>query len=66
MVNALFEIKTPDGTVIVEEGRRITARHVRYWKQQSHQNCVYQRDLYARALAKDLIDTQRAKYWSPC
>lgn len=63
---ALFEIKTPDGTVIVEEGRRITARHVRLMEQNNLTELRVPREyLYARALAKDLIDTQTGEVLAP-
>lgn len=63
---ALFEIKTSDGTVIVEEGRRVTARHVRLMEQNQLSELRVPREyLYARALAKDLIDTQTGEVLAP-
>ncbi len=55
---ASFEIKAADGTVIVEEGRRITARHIRKMTDAGLHELRVPRDyVYGRALAHDLIDT---------
>ena len=52
-----FDIKTPKGEVIVEAGRRISARHVRQLeKTRIKQLAVEKSFLIGRALADDVID----------
>jgi DNA-directed RNA polymerase subunit beta len=52
-----FDIKTPKGEVIVEAGRRISARHVRQLdKTRIKQLAVAKSFLVGRALADDVID----------
>ncbi|MEE8265793.1 MAG: DNA-directed RNA polymerase subunit beta [Acidiferrobacterales bacterium] len=52
-----FDIKTPKGEVIVEAGRRISARHVRQLeKTRIKQLAVEKSFLVGRALADDVID----------
>jgi DNA-directed RNA polymerase subunit beta len=53
-----FDIKTPKGEVIVEAGRRITARHVRELDKAKLKHLVVPETYLAgRALAEDIIDT---------
>ncbi|WNO09696.1 DNA-directed RNA polymerase subunit beta [Teredinibacter sp. KSP-S5-2] len=53
-----FEIKDADGNVIVEEGRRITARHIRQMEKSGVSELNVPQDyLLGRAIAKDIIDT---------
>ncbi len=55
---AAFDIKDTKGKVIVEEGRRITARHVKLLeKAKLNQLAVPLDYLYGKALAKSLVDT---------
>ncbi|MFQ5756532.1 MAG: DNA-directed RNA polymerase subunit beta [Acidiferrobacterales bacterium] len=52
-----FDIKTPKGEVIVEAGRRISARHVRQLeKTRIKQLAIAKSFLVGRALADDVID----------
>ncbi len=53
-----FDITTPKGEVIVEAGRRVTARHVRELeKTRMKQLSVPRQFLLGRSLAHDVIDT---------
>jgi DNA-directed RNA polymerase subunit beta len=53
-----FDIKTPKGDVIVEAGRRITARHIRQMEKARFKSLPVPREFLAgRTLAKDFIDT---------
>lgn len=56
---ASFDIKLPDtGEVIVEQGRRITARHIKLMEKSSMKDLVVPRDyLIGKTLAKNVIDT---------
>ncbi len=52
-----FDIKTPKGEVIVEVGRRVTARHVRELEKSRMKHLVVPVSfLYGRSLGEDLID----------
>ncbi|MDH4133825.1 MAG: DNA-directed RNA polymerase subunit beta, partial [Gammaproteobacteria bacterium] len=52
-----FDIKTPKGEVIVETGRRITARHVRELEKLSSRHLgVPETFLFGRSLSEDIID----------
>ncbi len=52
-----FDIKTPKGEVIVEAGRRISARHVRQLEKTRIKQLAVERSfLVGRALADDVID----------
>ena len=54
-----FELKTSKGEVLVEAGRRITARHIREMeKSRIKQLIVPMEFLLGRALAHDIIDTE--------
>lgn len=56
---ALFDIRDKKGNVIVEEGRRITARHIRLMEEGGVNQLRTPRDyLYGKALAKDVIDQE--------
>ena len=53
-----FDIMTPKGEVLVEAGRRVTARHIRELEKTRIKNlAVPVSFLVGRALAKDIIDT---------
>ena len=54
-----FDIKTPKGEVIVEAGRRITARHVRELEKVRFKHLsVPDTYLIGRSLAQDVVDTK--------
>ena len=54
---AAFDIKDADGSVIVEEGRRITQKHVRQMEASGLERLEVPMDyLYGKVLAKDQID----------
>ena len=55
---ASFDIKNPkNGDTIVEEGRRITARHIKLMEKENMTDLVVPEDyLIGKVLAKDLID----------
>jgi DNA-directed RNA polymerase subunit beta len=54
---AAFDIKDADGSVIVEEGRRITQKHVRQMETSGLERLEVPMDyLYGKVLAKDQID----------
>lgn len=56
---ALFDIKLPDGTVIVETGRRVTARHIREMEAAKMTSLQVPKEyLIGKAIAKDLIDEE--------
>ncbi len=54
---APFEIKLEDGTVIVEEGRRITPKHIQQMKKAGLKHLIVPREyLYGKILAHNLVD----------
>ena len=54
---AAFDIKDADGSVIVEEGRRITQKHVRQMEASGLERLEVPMDyLYGKVLAKDQVD----------
>ncbi|GMR20285.1 MAG: DNA-directed RNA polymerase subunit beta [Gammaproteobacteria bacterium] len=54
-----FDIKNSKGDIIVEEGRRITARHVRELeKSRMKQLIVPSEFILGRSLAKEIVDTE--------
>ena len=54
---AMFDIKDSKGNLIVEEGRRITARHIRLISEGGITQLRIPREyLYGKALAKDIIE----------
>lgn len=56
---ALFDIKTAKGQVIVEAGRRITARHIRLMEEQELSKIEVSDDyLIGKTLAHDIIDKE--------
>ncbi len=64
---ATFDIKDGKDKVIVEEGRRITARHIRNLeKAKVTQLQVPENYLLGRALAKDVIDTDSGEVLFEC
>ncbi|MGH1441735.1 MAG: DNA-directed RNA polymerase subunit beta, partial [Cellvibrionaceae bacterium] len=64
---ATFDIKDQKGKVLVEEGRRITARHIRELEKANvTQLSVPETYLLGRALAKDVIDTNSGEVLFEC
>jgi DNA-directed RNA polymerase subunit beta len=56
---ALFPIALPDGTVLVESGKRITARHIRQMEKANLKKLTITEDyLLGKCLAHDIIDQQ--------
>jgi len=56
---AMFDIKDGKGNIIVEEGRRITARHIRQMENEQLSQLRIPRDyLYGKALANDIVDQE--------
>ena len=64
---ATFDIKDKNGDVIVEEGRRITARHIQTLeKSKVKQLLVPEEYLVGRSLAKDLVNTATGELLFEC
>jgi len=64
---ASFDIKGKDGKVIVEEGRRITARHIRQLEADKiNQLEVPAEYLHGRVLAKDVVDPATGELLFEC
>lgn len=57
---ASFDIKMPDtGEILVEQGRRITARHIKQMEKAKMLDLIVPRDyLIGKILAKNIIDTE--------
>jgi DNA-directed RNA polymerase subunit beta len=64
---AAFEIKDNDGNVIVEEGRRITARHIRLFEKANLTSiAVPDTYLLGKALATDLVNAKTGEIIAAC
>ncbi len=64
---ATFDIKDKKGNVLIEEGRRITARHIRNLEKANvAQLLVPESYLLGRALAKDIVDTESGEVLFEC
>ena len=64
---ASFDIKGSDGEVIAEEGRRITARHVRQLEQSGMKRLDVPREyLLEHVTARDIIDESTGEVLMPC
>ncbi len=64
---ATFDIKDKKGNVIIEEGRRITARHIRLLEKAGvDQMEVPSEYLLGRSLAKDVVDTRTGEVLFEC
>ncbi|MFT6791716.1 MAG: DNA-directed RNA polymerase subunit beta, partial [Cellvibrionaceae bacterium] len=64
---ATFDIKDKKGKVIIEEGRRITARHIRdLEKAKVNQLLVPMEYLVGRSLAKDIVDINSGELLFEC
>jgi DNA-directed RNA polymerase subunit beta len=61
-----FEIKDEEGKVIVEEGRRITARHIRQLEKLGKYLEVPREYLYGKVTAKDLINEETGEIILEC
>ncbi len=62
-----FPIKDKKGKVIVEEGRRITSRHIRQMETAKLTELVIENDFIVGAsLAKDVIDQETGEVLFPC
>ncbi len=62
-----FEITDKKGEVIVEEGRRITARHIRQLEKSKLKSLVVPEEyLYGRALFKDIVDEKTGEVLVEC
>jgi DNA-directed RNA polymerase subunit beta len=62
-----FEIKGRDGEVLVEVGRRITARHVRLLEESGLKRLDVPREyLLERVTSKDLVDEESGEILLPC
>ncbi|MBC6427958.1 MAG: DNA-directed RNA polymerase subunit beta [Cellvibrionales bacterium] len=64
---AQFAVKDQKGKVIVEPGRRITARHIRQLEESGVKRLTVPEDyLYGRALARDIIDSDTGEILCQC
>ena len=64
---ASFDIKDAKGKVIVEEGRRITARHIRQMEKDGLKTLEVPTEyLYAKVIAKDLVDPSTGELIAEC
>ena len=64
---ATFDIKDDKGNIIIEEGRRITARHIRLLEKAGvDQMDVPSEYLLGRSLAKDVVDTRTGELLFEC
>ena len=64
---AAFEIKDAQGNVIVDEGRRITARHIRQFEKANLQSVVVPDTyVYGKALATDIVNVASGEIVASC
>jgi DNA-directed RNA polymerase subunit beta len=64
---ATFDIKDGEGGIIVEEGRRITQKHIRQLEKAGLERLeVPMEYLFGKTLAKDQIDTKTGELICPC
>lgn len=64
---ATFDIKDNDGKLIVEEGRRITARHIKQLEKAGIDELEVPTEyLYGRVLAKDMVDQASGEVLVEC
>jgi len=64
---ASFDIKGKDGKVVVEQGRRVTARHIRELENAGISQLEVPREyLIGRSLARDVVDTETGEILVPC
>ena len=64
---ATFDIRASDGEMLVEVGRRITARHVRLLERSGLRRLDVPRDyLLERVIARDVVDKATGEIFIPC
>ncbi len=63
---ASFDIKDDKGEIIVEEGRRITERHIRKLSKLNKELDVPNEYLYGRVIAKDMINEETGELIVEC
>ncbi|KZZ60935.1 DNA-directed RNA polymerase subunit beta [Oleiphilus sp. HI0125] len=63
---ATFDIKDPDGEVIVEEGRRVNAKQIRKLEKLGGALEVPKEYLYGKVLAKDIINEDTGELVASC
>ncbi|KZZ13563.1 DNA-directed RNA polymerase subunit beta, partial [Oleiphilus sp. HI0079] len=63
---ATFDIKGADGEVIVEEGRRVTARHIKKLEKLGGTLQVPKEYLHGKVLAKDIINEETGELLASC
>ncbi|OUR67585.1 DNA-directed RNA polymerase subunit beta, partial [Bermanella sp. 47_1433_sub80_T6] len=64
---ALFDIKDSKGKVIVEESRRITARHIRQMEKDGMVNLEVPTDyIFGKVVAKDVVDPSTGELIAEC
>ena len=64
---ASFDVKDPKGKVIVEEGRRITARHIRQMEKEGMTSLEVPSDfIFGRVTAKDIVDASTGELIAEC
>jgi len=64
---ATFDIKDKDGNVVVEEGRRITARHIKQLEKAGITELEVPTEyLYGRVLARDMVDESTGEVLVEC
>ncbi|MBA2778267.1 DNA-directed RNA polymerase subunit beta [Billgrantia kenyensis] len=64
---ATFDIKDADGSLIVEEGRRITQKHIRQLEKAGLERLEVPMDyLFGKTLAKDQVDSSTGELICPC
>ena len=64
---ASFDIKNADGKVVVEAGRRVTARHVRLLAKSARNRLDVDRDyILGRVTAVDIVDKETGEILEPC
>ncbi|MAL99651.1 DNA-directed RNA polymerase subunit beta [Hydrocarboniclastica marina] len=64
---ATFDIKDAGGEIIVEEGRRVTARHIRQLEKAGITTLDVPKEyLYGRVTAKDIVDTKTGELLVEC
>ena len=64
---ALFDIKDTSGKVIVEESRRITARHIRQMEKDGMTSLEVPTDyIFGKVVAKDIVDPSTGELLAEC
>ncbi|NVK38885.1 MAG: DNA-directed RNA polymerase subunit beta [Gammaproteobacteria bacterium] len=64
---ASFDMVDPKGNVIVEEGRRITARHIRQMEKEGMTTLEVPSDyFYGKTIAKDIVDPSTGELIAEC